>query len=78
MNWAKVVTQVGLDGDGGFFLHFTDDRGEHAFLTVDRQCHVLVMPPGAPTQYGDDVTPDEAFFLLTGKKAADVREVLGQ
>jgi hypothetical protein len=78
MNWANVRAQVGLDGDGGFFLHFTDDQGQHAYLTVDRQCHVLVIAPGQKTQYGDDVTPDEAFFLLTGKKAADVREVLGQ
>lgn len=76
MNWKNVKAQIGLGDEGSFFLHLTDEDGQDAYLTVDRQCHVLLIESGKPSQYGDDVTPDEAFFLLTGKKAADVREAL--
>lgn len=67
-------TQIGADADGGFFLHFFYADGTEAYLTVDRPCHVLI--PGRndqPSQYGDDVTPYEAFKMLTG---VDVDEVL--
>jgi len=77
MNWKNIKTQIGLGDEGTFFLHFTDDGGEECYLTIDRPCHVLAIKPGTPNRYGDDVTPDEAFKMLTGRDAAELRLSLG-
>lgn len=75
-----IKTLIGVGPEDSFFLHFFYEDGAEAFLTVDRRCHVLSIPSGrgAAKEYGDDVTPYEAFRMLTGHRAEDVLESLDQ
>lgn len=75
MDGATTRSQFGVDADGGFFVSFIDGKGNKAYLTVDLPCHILLMMADGTTKHGDSVTPYEAFYMLTGKRAEDVLDV---